>query len=250
MSTEDRSSIDRERWEAVAASYAATVGGPADSFFRRFAPLLDEELGDPAGMDVWDLGCGHGWLSGLLAAGGARVTGVDGSAELIRAARRSYPGIEFEVRDLAVDVAVERDAFDAVVCHMVLMDLPVLDPVVAAVARSLRPGGRFVFTILHPAFFQQQPSPSDSPPPWSRSVTGYLEPAERWVESFGGHRHYHRPLEQYVDALFRHGLLVRRLVEPPTLPHHERTEEQWSDYERWFATIPTMVAVSAVKPPA
>jgi SAM-dependent methyltransferase len=248
MSAADRSRVDRDRWDAAAASYAALVGGPTDSFFRRVAPFLDEELGDPAGMDVWDLGCGHGWLSGLLAAGGARVTGVDGSLELISTARRTYPEIRFEVRDLAVDIPVKRDSYDAVVCHMVLMDLPALEPVVAAVARALRPGGRFVFTILHPAFFRQEPSGPDSPSPWSRRVTGYLEPEEWWIESFGGHRHYHRPLEQYVEALFRPGLLLRRLVEPPTLPHHDRPEEQWSDYERWFASIPTMVAVSAVKP--
>ncbi|SKC71903.1 class I SAM-dependent methyltransferase [Krasilnikoviella flava] len=248
MSSDDRSRTDRDRWDAVAGSYVALVGGEADSFFRRLAPVLDEELGDPAGMDVWDLGCGHGWLAGILADAGARVTGVDGSVELIDAARRTYPDVEFDVRDLATEVPVEPDAYDAVVCHMVLMDLPALDPVVAAVARGLRPGGRFIFTVLHPAFFHQEPSPSGSPPPWSRSVAGYLEPAEWWIETFGGHRHYHRPLEQYVDALFRHGLLVRRLVEPSTLPNHERPEEQWSDYERWFATIPTMLAVSAVKP--
>lgn len=247
MSTDDRSRIDRDRWDAVAVSYAALVGGEADSFFRRFAPFLDEELGDPAGMDVWDLGCGHGWLSGILAGAGARVTGVDGSVELVDAARRTHPDVDFDVRDLAIEVPVERDAYDAVVCHMVLMDLPALDPVIAAVARGLRPGGRFIFTVLHPAFFHQKPSPSDTPPPWSRSITGYLEPAEWWIESFGGHRHYHRPLEQYVEALCRHRLLVRRIVEPPTLPHHERPVEQWSDYERWFASIPTMLAVSAIK---
>jgi hypothetical protein len=112
----------------------------------------------------------------------------------------------------------------------------------------LRTGGRFVFSVLHPAFYNQAPSPSDSPPPWSRTVTGYREPAQWWVESFGGHRHYHRPLEDYVEALSRHGLLVRRLVEPPTLPRHEHCEDHWSDYERWFATIPTMLAVSAVAP--
>lgn len=248
MSTGDRSRIDRDRWDSVAATYATLVGGERDPFFRRLAPLLDEELGDPAGMDVWDLGCGHGWLSGILARAGARVTGVDGSVELVNAARRACPDVDFDVRDLAVDVPVERDAYDAVICHMVLMDLPALDPVVAAVAKGLRPGGRFIFTVLHPAFFHQEPSPSDSPPPWSRNVTGYLEPTEWWIESFGGHRHYHRPLEQYVEALFRHGLLVRRLVEPPTRTGQERPEEPRSDYERWFASIPTMLAVSAVKP--
>jgi SAM-dependent methyltransferase len=247
ISNDDRARGDRARWDAVAPSYAALVGGLGDSFFRRLAPFLDEELGDPTGQQVWDLGCGHGWLSGILAARGAKVSAVDGSVELIQAARRDHPGIDFEVRDLAIDIPVDAEVFDAVVCHMVLMDLPVLDPVFEAVRRALRPNGRFIFTILHPAFFQQSPSDPSSPPPWSRAVTGYREPEEWWIESFGGHRHYHRPLEQYFEALSRHGLLVRRLVEPPTLPAHDRPEAEWNAYEKWFATIPTMLAVSAVR---
>ncbi|WP_154794195.1 class I SAM-dependent methyltransferase [Occultella kanbiaonis] len=237
---------DRVRWDAIAASYASLVGGHADSFYRRLEPFLAEEIGDPTGQRIWDLGCGHGWLAGLLTAGGARVDGVDGSSALIATARHNHPDVQFEVRDLADEVPVEENAYDAVVCHMVLMDLPVLDPIITAVAKALRPGGRFVFSVLHPAFYNQTPSPSDSPAPWSRTVTGYLEPAQWWVESFGGHQHYHRPLEDYVEALSRQGLLVRRLVEPPTLPRHARSDDRWSAYERWFATIPTMLAVSAV----
>ncbi len=249
MTPDDRSRVDLASWDAAAGSYAAKVGVRSDSFFRRLAPFLDEELGDPVGADVWDVGCGHGWLSGLLSARGANVTGVDGSAELVALARREHPGVTFDVRDLAHDFPVDPDTYDAVVCHMVLMDVPVLDPVFSAVARALRPGGRFIFTILHPAFFRQQPSSPEAQPPWSRKVTGYLRREEWWIESFGGHRHYHRPLEHYVEALSLNGLLVRRLVEPPTLPGHELPEEHWSDYERWFATIPTMLAVSAVREP-
>ncbi|TDE92547.1 class I SAM-dependent methyltransferase [Occultella glacieicola] len=193
MATDSRARADRDRWDAVAGTYAETVGGRTDSFYRRFAPFLADELGDPSGQRIWDLGCGHGWLSALLAADGAVVDGVDGSAALIETARARHPDLRFEVRDLATEFAADPDGYDAIVCHMVLMDLPVLDPLVDAVSRALRPGGRFVFSILHPAFFNQAPSPSGDAPPWSRSVTGYRERAQWWVESFGGHRHYHRP---------------------------------------------------------
>ncbi|WP_165962809.1 hypothetical protein [Occultella glacieicola] len=39
---------------------------------------------------------------------------------------------------------------------------------------------------------------------------------------------------------------MRRLAEPATLPRHELPESEWNDYERWFASIPTMLAISAV----
>jgi trans-aconitate methyltransferase len=43
------------------------------------------------GQAVLDLGCGPGDVSGLLAARGLSVTGVDESAELLAAARERYP---------------------------------------------------------------------------------------------------------------------------------------------------------------
>ena len=44
--------------------------------------------------------------------------------------------------------------------------------------------------------------------------------------------------------LGRHGLAVTGLHEPPTLPSHTRPPAQWTGYERWFSTIPTMLAVA------
>ncbi|SNQ47439.1 hypothetical protein FRACA_190018 [Frankia canadensis] len=64
------------------------------------------------------------------------------------------------------------------------------------------------------------------------------------IASFGGHTHYHRPLSWYVGRLAAHGLAVTGLHEPATLPAHRHPATQWSDYERWFATIPTMIALA------
>ncbi len=43
-------------------------------------------LGDVAGLDVLDAGCGEGYLSRILAARGARVTGVELSPRLVELA--------------------------------------------------------------------------------------------------------------------------------------------------------------------
>lgn len=233
---------DTAAWDRSASTYAATVGGADDSFRRRFEPFLDRWL--PTGTPrVLDLGCGHGWLANLMTNRGAQVVGIDGSAELVARARTRHPTLRFEVADLTAGLPDDLPgAFDAVVCHMVLMDLPVLDDLLTSTAARLSDDGVLVASILHPAFFLQQPVLEGVR---HRRVTGYLEHEEWWVETFGGHRHYHRPLAWYVHRLRDAGLVVVDLDEPPTLPPHRRPPEGWTEDERWFASIPTMLSVAA-----
>jgi hypothetical protein len=58
-----------------------------------------------------------------------------------------------------------------------------------------------VFTILHPAVFSRSIIDEGPGGQRHRKVTGYLSHQTRWIESFGGHRHYHRPLSWYVERL-------------------------------------------------
>src|SRR5262245_18477742 len=55
--------------------------------FGILTPLL-AQVGDVAGQDVLDAGCGEVYLSRILAARGARVTGVDLSPRLVELARK------------------------------------------------------------------------------------------------------------------------------------------------------------------
>ncbi len=126
-----------------------------------------------------------------------------------------------------------------------MVDFPEPDsPTSATISDALYPDGVFVFSILHPCFFDQAPVQDPDTGEWHRHVRGYLEHEQRWITSFGGHTHYHRPLSWYVDRLAAYGLAVTGLHEPATLPAHRRPTTQWSAYERWFATIPTMIAVA------
>lgn len=77
-------------WDAVAATYALHMGGVSDSFYRRFSDFLWESLGEVVGLDVLDLGCGHGWLAEQIRRAGAHVTAVDGSPALVAEAQRAY----------------------------------------------------------------------------------------------------------------------------------------------------------------
>src|SRR5919205_1780414 len=65
-----------------------------------------EWLAPQAGERVLDLGCGTGHLTAQIAAHGARLVGLDRSPQMIAAARRNYPHLQFEVAD------AERFRFD------------------------------------------------------------------------------------------------------------------------------------------
>ena len=83
---------------------------------------------DPiAGLRVLDVGTGTGRGAIALAARGARVTGVDASAEMLAVARRraSESGVEVDfLQGDAHGLAYEDRSFDVVLCLRVLMHTP------------------------------------------------------------------------------------------------------------------------------
>ena len=50
-------------------------------------PAILDAIGEAHGLAVLDAGCGEGYMSRTLAGNGAKVTGIDVSAELIKAAK-------------------------------------------------------------------------------------------------------------------------------------------------------------------
>src|ERR671939_531460 len=74
-------------YAAEEAAYVATreQHGPEGDPFGMLPHLL-RLLGEVAGQDVLDAGCGEGYLARILAARGARVTGIDLSPRLVKLA--------------------------------------------------------------------------------------------------------------------------------------------------------------------
>lgn len=110
-------------------------------FVHGLAGGVVEWLDAQAGERILDLGCGDGQLSARLAAGGARVTGVDASAEMTAAARAR--GITAE-HGAAERLPFADASFDAVFSNAVLHWVRDQDAMMDEVRRVLRPGGRFV----------------------------------------------------------------------------------------------------------
>jgi len=236
-----RSAADLAAWDAAADRYANSVGGSEDRIYAMLRPALSASLGeDLQGLDILDLGCGHGWLSAVLSDAGARVRGIDGSDALLAHARRAVPAVEFLRCDLTAGPFPTDRHYDRVLAHMVLMDLPDIDPAIAFVRDALAPAGRFVFTMPHPCFFNYRTRADPQTGELYCGVANYLAPAEWWVETYGGHRHYHRSLSFYVDALRRHQLAVVRVYEPPQIsrdPDDERAA--------FYLGIPKFILIEA-----
>lgn len=110
-------------------------------------------LGDVAGKDVLELGCGAAqWSIGLVRAG-ARPVGLDPSARQLEHARRlmTQAGVDFPLLHASAEAVPLADrSFDVVFCDHGAMTFA--DPylTVPEVSRLLRPGGLFAFSHHSP----------------------------------------------------------------------------------------------------
>jgi SAM-dependent methyltransferase len=123
------------RWSPTDyAKHAAFVPQLGDAVLQ----LLNPQPGEL----ILDVGCGDGVLTQRIVEAGARVIGLDSSAEMVEAARGR--GIDAFVAD-AEDMDLERfGQFDAVFSNAALHWMLDPDAVACGIFKALKDGGRFV----------------------------------------------------------------------------------------------------------
>jgi peroxiredoxin len=117
-------------------------------------PEVDQLVGDVAGLDVADVGCGTGRHALRLAARGANVTAIDFSDGMLARAREKDGAerVRWLVHDLtSLPLPLPDCAFDRVVCALVAEHIADLPAFFAELRRICRPDGRIVVTDMHPA---------------------------------------------------------------------------------------------------
>jgi len=110
-------------------------------------------LGDVAGLDVIELGCGTAYVSAWLARQGARPVGVDITPAQLDTARRlqAETGIEFPLIEANAEAVPLPDAsFDLAVSEYGASIWCDPDKWIPEAHRLLRPGGRLVFLVNSP----------------------------------------------------------------------------------------------------
>jgi 2-polyprenyl-3-methyl-5-hydroxy-6-metoxy-1,4-benzoquinol methylase len=116
-------------------------------------PLVDGLVDQlRAGIDLLDVGCGHGHAANLIADAfpASRITGIDISEQGIAAARAEASSIRLgNVRfELADALSLEPGSYDVVTAFDVIHDLPKPAETVAAIHAALRPGGCFLMVDI------------------------------------------------------------------------------------------------------
>jgi SAM-dependent methyltransferase len=169
-------------------------------------------IGDVAGLDVLELGCGTAYFSAWLARRGARPVGVDPTPAQLDTARAMQAefGLEFPLLEaVGEDVPLPDSSFDVV--HSEYGASIWADPYrwIPEAARLLRPGGRLIFlrnSTLLVLCQQLQPPAGDR---LVRAQRG-LHRIE-WPDT--GEVEFHLAHGDWIDLLRQNGLDVERLIE-------------------------------------
>lgn len=114
-------------------------------------PAMYDKLPDLKDLDVLCIGCGTGEECQYFESQGPKgLVGIDLSSGLIDYAKTSYPELDFRVMDMQ-KLDFEPESFDYVYSSLVLHYVDSWQEVFRSVSRVLRPGGKFLFSVHHPA---------------------------------------------------------------------------------------------------
>ena len=213
MSSSD-AARNRDFWDRHADEYQEAHGGHIGRAEPRWGiwQLPEGELqvlGDVAGRDVLELGCGAAQWSILLAARGARCVGLDNSERQLEHARAAGAGFPL-VHGSAESLPFPDASFDLVFCDHGALTFADPRLVVPEVARVLRGGGLFAFSITSSFAWICWDDAADQ-------VDAVLH-----HDYFGLHRRedpdgsvtFQLPVGEWIRLFRRHGLVVEDLIEP------------------------------------
>ena len=229
-------------WDSFSDEYQKTHGGQlADSGGNAWgtAQVPESELqvlGDVAGADVLELGCGAAQWSIALAKRGGRMVGLDVSARQLAHARRlmTEAGVDFPlVHASAEDVPLPDASFDIVFCDHGAMTFADPYRTVPEVARLLRPGGIFAFN--HHSPFETVCWPLGGEEVGDRLVIDYfglhaIDDGEETV--------FQLPYGEWIRLFRSNGFVIEDLIEPrppPDAISSYRSDQALAWARRWPA---------------
>jgi len=221
-------------WEADSADYQERHGAFLarwDEFGWGTWGIPEDEihaLGDVDGLDALELGCGAAQFGIRVAMRGARVTGLDFSANQLAAApaNMASAGVTFPlVRGDAEDVPFADGSFDLVFCDHGAMGFTDPTRTVPEVARVLRVGGRFVFCGTTPFIFVTWPM-VDGPPGRTLERSYFESRRMLWNEDDPSFE-YQMPYGEWIRLFRANGFVIEDLIELRPAPN---AETAFTDY--------------------
>ena len=237
----DPNQMSRNAWDTNAEFWDARMGDEGNDFFRILQwPVMVSFLAPQPAHRILDIACGNGLTSRKLAELGASVAGIDFSTELIDLAKgRSNPDdrITYQVLDATDENALLKALsptapFDSALCNMALFDMAEIKPLFRALRKLLKPGGIFVFSLMHPAFNNSSSVHVVEEVDYEGEIkTVYSVKISRYMSSYiarglamreqpAPQPYFERPLQYYLNAGFEAGFFLDGFEERAFPPEH------------------------------
>ncbi len=219
-------------WGGVAEWYDSHLAN--DTYHEKvIMPRLFRMIGDIERKDILDLACGQGHVSRVLMKGGARVTGVDISAELITFAKAENDKEKFKDGKLqsimyfaspSHKLEMLKDAScDIIICVLAIQNIEKVAETFAECSRVLRKDGCLFIVMNHPSFRIPQGSGwgfDEAQGVQYRRVDQYLSEAKIKIDMTPGKTtgkeytvSFHRPLQYYSKLFEKSGFAITRMEE-------------------------------------
>ena len=221
-------------WNTNAEFWDARFGEGNDFQNLLIGPATERLLDLQPGDLVLDAGCGNGAFSRRMAQLGAQVVAFDFSRRFLEYARERTTDhrdrIDYKLIDATDEnqlLALGKNRFDAAVCTMALMDIAAIQPLTSALSQLLRPGGHFVFSVLHPCFnspeglrkaVTEEDRGGRIETVYAVQVSAYAEPSTiKGIGMIGqpvAQYYFHRPIHILFGVCFKAGFVLDGIEEP------------------------------------
>lgn len=205
-------------------------------------------LPDFHGKKVLDLGCGYGWHCKYAVDNGAEyVLGTDISHKMLETAEEKNSDAKIEYQCYAMeDLSFSAETFDVVLSSLAFHYIKDYESLIKNIARWLKKGGEFVFSVEHPVFT------SYGTQDWYYDKDGHILhfPVDNYYYEgkreavFLGERviKYHRTLTTYLNTLLQNNFVLQHIIEPQPPKEMMNIEGMKEEMRR-----PMMLLISAQK---
>ena len=243
-SAEQDVSQNRRSWDEYSDEYQAMHAAQLNRkelAWGTFAVPEDDRhvLGDVAGKDILEFGCGAAQWSIFLSKRGARPVGFDLSGRQLRHAVRLMGELGASVpivQASAIAVPFRDESFDIVFCDHGAMSFADPYRTVPEAARVLRPGGLFAFNMITPLFHICIDPVTDELDDRLHAAYFGMHRFE-WPEKDGTPTvEYQLPYGEWIRLFLRNGFVVEDLIEPKApegATSSYRTEAELAWARRW-----------------
>jgi SAM-dependent methyltransferase len=209
-------------------------------------PILWDLIADPKGLKILDLGCGDARIAKRFREAGAKsYLGIEGSRRMFNLAKQNTEiGYSDVTLSWVEDYIPPENAFDLVVSSLAFHYIADLSSLLRKANRSLRSGGRLIFSVEHPVITSCNQALETSAIRQAWIVDNYFERGERTVQWMGDNvTKYHRTIEDFLNALKSADFTLQQLRESDPPRELFKDESLWSRRRR----IPLFLFLAASK---